>query len=209
MLSGGVPDFSLEDGYGGCLVAGVDEAGRGPWAGPVVAGAVILDRASVPEGLNDSKKLSRPKRAVLFEAIRETASVGVGLASVEEIDEINILQASLLAMSRALAQLDCLPGAVLVDGNHAPRCDHPVQCVIKGDGLSLSVAAASIIAKVTRDRIMEGLAETYPTYGWERNAGYGTREHRQALSLVGITPHHRKSFAPIREILSQDTLLTS
>lgn len=204
-----MPDLSLEDGFEGVLVAGVDEAGRGPWAGPVVAGAVILDRASIPEGLNDSKKLSRSKRAALFDAIQETARVGVGLASVEEIDEINILQASLLAMSRALTKLGQQPGAVLVDGMHAPRCDQPVQCVVKGDSLSLSVAAASIIAKVTRDRIMEDLAKIYPTYGWERNAGYGTREHRQALSLVGITPHHRKSFAPIREILSQDTLLTS
>lgn len=204
-----MPDLSLEDEYEGCLVAGVDEAGRGPWAGPVVASAVILDRSAIPAGLNDSKKLSRPKRAALFDLIRKTASVGVGQASVEEIDEINILQASLLAMSRALAQLDRLPGAVLVDGNHAPRCELPVQCVVKGDALSLSVAAASIVAKVTRDRIMEDLAKIHPAYGWERNAGYGTQEHRQALSLVGITPHHRKSFAPIRELLTQDTLLTS
>lgn len=204
-----MPDLSLEDGFKGCLVAGVDEAGRGPWAGPVVAGAVILDRAAIPDGLDDSKKLSRSKRAVLFDAIRQTASVGVGQASVEEIDEINILQASLLAMSRALAQLSLRPGAILVDGTHAPRCEQPLQCVVKGDALSLSVAAASIIAKVTRDRIMEDLAEIYPTYGWERNAGYGTPEHRKALCLVGITPHHRKSFAPIREILTQDILLTS
>jgi len=203
-----MPDFSFEKQVGG-IVAGVDEVGRGPWAGPVVASAVVLDKANFPDGLDDSKKLTKRKREFLYDEIMEVASVGLGLASVEEIDALNILQASLLAMSRAIAELGEAPEAILVDGNKAPDCRQPVQCVVKGDSLSLSIAAASIIAKVTRDRIMRDLALTFPAYGWERNAGYGTAEHRDALSLVGISPHHRKSFAPIRKLMTQDNLLTS
>lgn len=203
-----MPDFSFEKQAGG-IVAGVDEVGRGPWAGPVVASAVILDAGNFPDGLDDSKKLTKRKRERLFDEIKEAATVGVGQASVEEIDQLNILRASLLAMSRAIAELSSAPEAILVDGNEAPDCRQPVQCIVKGDSHSLSIAAASIIAKVTRDRIMQELSLTYPAYGWERNAGYGTAEHRDALSLVGISPHHRKSFAPIRKLMTQDNLLTS
>ena len=203
-----MPDLTFENQLGG-IVAGVDEVGRGPWAGPVVAAAVILKANEIPDGLDDSKKLSKRKRERLFGEIVEAAIVGVGSASVEEVDRLNILQASLLAMSRAVRELSPAPEAILVDGNKAPDCPFPVTCVVKGDSLSLSIAAASIIAKVTRDRIMQELALTYPAYGWERNAGYGTAAHRDALSLVGISPHHRKSFAPIRELMTQDNLLTS
>jgi ribonuclease HII len=203
-----VPDFSFEKKVGG-VVAGVDEVGRGPWAGPVVAAAVILNEDDFPDGLDDSKKLTKRMREQLYEKIREGATVGIGQASVEEIDALNILQASLLAMRRAIVKLGNVPEAILVDGNKSPDCWQPVQCIVKGDSRSFSIAAASIVAKVTRDRIMQDLALTFPAYGWERNAGYGTAEHRDALFLVGISPHHRKSFAPIRKLMTQDNLLTS
>jgi ribonuclease HII len=209
-----MPDFALEDIVlaelgGDALVAGVDEAGRGPWAGPVVAAAVILKRDRVPDGLDDSKALSKARREALFDAIRETSIFGCGMASVEEIDEINILQASLLAMRRAVEALSLAPRHVLIDGNRAPRLACPTRTVIKGDSLSLSIAAASIVAKVTRDRLMAELAVEHPAYGWERNAGYGTPEHQKGLKLVGICRHHRKSFAPIHELMTQKNLLTS
>jgi ribonuclease HII len=197
-----MPDFSLEDAAGG-IVAGIDEAGRGPWAGPVVAAAVILDRHRVPPGLDDSKALSAKKRAALFSPILETARVGVGRAGVEDIERLNILGAALLAMARAMEDLGTQPDLALIDGNRPPRLPCPVQCVVKGDSRSLSVAAASIVAKVTRDRLMAELAQTFPGYGWERNAGYGTREHSAALERLGVTPHHRRSFAPIIKILGQ------
>lgn len=202
------PSFDLERRLGG-LVAGLDEVGRGPWAGPVVAAAVILDPANTPEGINDSKKLTARRRENLFTAIIGSAHVGIGLATVEEIDSINILQASLLAMRRALAELPFKPDHALVDGNRDPGLQISTQCVVKGDSLSFSIAAASIIAKVTRDRMMTELALLHPAYGWERNAGYGTAEHAQALKLVGITPYHRKSFAPIRESLTQESTITN
>lgn len=199
------PDFHFEDECDGS-VAGVDEAGRGPWAGPVVAAAVILNRAQVPEGLNDSKKLTARRREVLFAEIMETAEVGVGIASVDEIDRLNILGANDTAMRRALS--DLTPTKVLIDGNRIPKgLTLDAMSLVKGDGRSLSIAAASIIAKVTRDRILVKLAETYPGYGWERNKGYGTPEHRRALEQLGVTPHHRRSFQPIHNILCEESLL--
>jgi len=203
-----MPDFSYEDaalasGFG--LICGVDEAGRGPWAGPVVAGAVILDRAIMPPslvgGLDDSKKLKPARRRALLKDLQDVAVIGIGVADVAEIDEINILQAMMLAMTRAVGDLSAKPDVALIDGNKAPNLTCSTECVVKGDGKSLSIAAASIVAKVTRDNIMARLAETFPGYGWERNAGYGTREHQGALASLGVTTEHRKSFAPIRKIL--------
>jgi ribonuclease HII len=199
-----MPDFSLELAAGN-IVAGIDEAGRGPWAGPVVAGAVILNPATLPEnlrqGLDDSKKLKPARREELFEVLQDHSDFGVGIAEVDEIDDVNILQATLNAMGRALKGLEGTPDVALVDGNRPPKLPCEVQCIIKGDGLSLSIAAASIIAKVTRDRMMADLAENYPGYGWERNAGYGTKAHQEGLKRLGVTPHHRKSFKPIIKIL--------
>lgn len=196
-----MPDFSFELKYE-APVAGMDEAGRGPWAGPVVAAAVVLDRSRVPEGLNDSKKLTARRRAVLFGLIRASACVGVGVGSVAEIDEINIARANDLAMERAIAALPFRPGFVLIDGSWVPRAlSVPARAIPKGDGLSLSIAAASIVAKVTRDEIMADLAATCPGYGWERNQGYGTAEHRLALNRLGVTVHHRRSFRPIHNML--------
>jgi ribonuclease HII len=209
-----MPDFAFEDDAlaeigGEALIAGVDEVGRGPWAGPVVAAAVILKRGNVPDGLDDSKALTKARREALFDVIRERAIVSCASASVDEIDELNILQASLLAMTRAVAALGVAPRLALVDGNRAPKLACPARPIVKGDSRSLSIAAASIVAKVTRDRLMADLAREHPAYGWERNAGYGTREHQEALKLVGICPHHRKSFAPIRQLMTQNTLLTN
>ena len=199
-----MPDFALEREAGG-LVAGIDEAGRGPWAGPVIAAAVILEPATLPPALAatiaDSKTLSRARREHLYRALMAEARIGLGAASVAEIDRHNILAASLRAMARALAALGTLPDLALVDGNRAPALACPVRTVVRGDGRSLSIAAASIVAKVTRDRAMAALARHYPGFGWERNAGYGTAEHRRALARLGPTPHHRRSFAPIRALL--------
>ena len=202
-----MPDFSCEDralADGFCLIAGVDEAGRGPWAGPVVAGAVVLSRIDVPgallAGLDDSKKLTAKRRLSLFHGLSdwEGAAIGIGIASREEIDDINILQATFLAMRRAVANLPNQPDFVLVDGNQMPGLSVPTKTVKKGDGISLSIAAASIVAKVSRDEIMQDLALAHPGYGWERNAGYGTAEHRAALDHMGVSPHHRRSFQPVR-----------
>lgn len=196
-----MPDFEIEDTYPS-PIAGVDEAGRGPWAGPVVAAAVILDRASVPEGMNDSKKLTARRRAALFDVIRDAAIVGVGIGSVAEIDRLNIARANDLAMARAVAALPVKPAFLLIDGRFVPHnLDLPARAVVRGDGKSLSIAAASIIAKVTRDRIMADLAARHPGYGWEQNAGYGTAQHRRALDHLGVTAHHRRSFRPIAEKL--------
>ncbi len=202
------PDFDLERQTGG-VVAGVDEAGRGPWAGPVIAAAVVLSPDRIPEGLDDSKKLTARARERLFDQITAVAQVGVGLASVEEIDQINILQATLRAMARAVEALPAPPTAAIVDGNQAPTLACPVRTVVKGDGKSLSIAAASIIAKVTRDRLMAALALDFPGFGWERNAGYGTAQHQQALENLGVTPHHRRSFAPVRKRITKDSTATS
>jgi len=198
------PDFSLEEKWKditGGMVAGIDEAGRGPWAGPVAAAAVILDPDNIPDGLNDSKKLSENKREDLFEKIMETSIVGVALAQPCQIDSLNILGATLWSMQMAVSHLAQVPDAVLVDGNQRPDLTCPMETIIKGDAKCLSIAAASIIAKVTRDRIMHDLDEKFPGYGWANNKGYGTREHAHALAKFGVTPHHRKSFAPIRRAL--------
>ena len=203
-----VPDFSLERALGGS-VAGIDEAGRGPWAGPVHAAAVLFHPGGPPAGLaarvEDSKQLSAARREALYPELLRAALVGRGQASVAEIDELNILRATHLAMARALDALGRLPDAALVDGNQAPRLPCAVHCVVKGDTKSLSIAAASIIAKVTRDRYMRELAARHPGYGWERNFGYGTKQHRQALARLGVTAHHRRSFAPIRRLLAGST----
>jgi ribonuclease HII len=203
------PDLTFETAAiarGLSRVAGVDEAGRGPLAGPVVAAAVILDPARIPAGLNDSKRLTAPARARLFDAIHATARVGVGQASVAEIDRLNILRASHLAMVRALAALGPVDHA-LIDGNLIPRdMPCPAEALVKGDARCLSVAAASIIAKVTRDRIMVDLAQQFPGYGWDANAGYPTQSHREALRNLGVTPYHRRSFAPVHQILCQEEI---
>jgi ribonuclease HII len=188
--------------YGG-PVAGIDEAGRGPWAGPVVATAVILDATQMPEGLDDSKKLTERTREVLFPQIMEQAHVGVGIADVARIDRDNILRATMWAMSQACKALPQTPAAALVDGNRCPALDCPARTLVKGDSLSLSVAAASIIAKVTRDRMMAELAISHPGYAWERNKGYGTAAHSEGLKKLGVTPHHRRSFKPVQAILLQ------
>ncbi len=202
------PNFDLEttaQNNGAKKVAGVDEVGRGPLAGPVTAAAVILNPNNIPAGLNDSKKLSPRKRETLFDTILQSAQVGIGEASVEEIDEINILQASHLAMIRALENLPEQPDHVLIDGNRIPNnLTLSAEAVVKGDAKSLSIAAASIVAKVTRDRLMVGLAQQHPGYGWETNAGYPSKNHLSALKELGITPHHRRSFKPVHNILYQE-----
>lgn len=180
-------------------IAGLDEAGRGPLAGPVVAAAVILDPARPIQGLADSKTLSAGRRVALFEQIMTNAVVGIGQASVAEIDRLNILAASLLAMRRACARLRIRPHRCLVDGNQDPGLGIPTQLIIGGDGSQPAIGAASIVAKVARDRLLTRLAQRYPAYGWQQNAGYGTPQHLDALSLVGPTPHHRRSFAPVAQ----------
>ena len=196
---------AIADGFG--VVCGVDEAGRGSWAGPVVAGAAVLEREQLSDelrlGVDDSKKLKPAARNSLFDILRSQARIGIGIAGVEEIDELNILQATLLAMRRAVDDLGApLPELALVDGNNSPKLPYAVRTVVKGDGLSHSIAAASIAAKVTRDHLMSILDGQYPGYGWAHNAGYGTAKHKSALQDLGVTPVHRKSFAPIRKILS-------
>ncbi|MBF9048552.1 ribonuclease HII [Roseobacter sp. HKCCD9010] len=197
------PDFSHEQALGG-IVAGVDEVGRGPLAGPVTAAAVVLDPGAIPEGLNDSKKVPQAKREVLFDALHQVAQVSIGWADIDEIDALNIRGASLLAMRRAVEGLPRLPSHALIDGNTVPP-DMPCAAttLIKGDARSLSIAAASIVAKVARDRVMVALAQQHPGYGWERNAGYGTAEHLAALRDLGVTPAHRRSFKPVHNILYQ------
>ena len=206
-----VPDFSRESlalARGIARVVGVDEAGRGPLAGPVVAAAVRLDPARIPPGLNDSKALTARARNRLFDLLQAVAEIAVGAASVDEIDELNILHASHLAMARAVAGLQA-PGLVLVDGNLIPPgLPCPALAIIGGDARVLSIAAASIVAKVTRDRIMVDLAQQYPLFGWDRNKGYPTTAHRQALLDFGVTPHHRRSFAPVHNALYQDKFVT-
>lgn len=207
------PDWSAESSllaeHGG-YVCGVDEVGRGPLAGPVVAAAVILDPKTIPIGLDDSKKLSEKKRVLLCPLIYDKAiAVSVAEATVAEIDELNILEASMLAMRRAVEGLEVSAASALVDGNREPGLSIPARTLIKGDSRSLSIAAASIVAKVFRDQLMKNLADEFPDYGWEQNAGYGTRQHMDALKLVGVTPHHRQSFAPIRKILSEEKVINT
>ena len=184
------------------FVAGVDEAGRGPLAGPVVAAAVILDPDHPLEGLRDSKKMTGRQRDAAFETLhRHAIAIGVGQADSREIDDLNILHATMLAMRRAVDALGCRPTSVLVDGNRCPELLVPVDAVIGGDGTVPSISAASIIAKVTRDRIMLELHERYPAYGFDRHKGYPTKAHRLALSIHGPSSEHRRSFAPVRDCL--------
>jgi len=206
-----MPDFELEDEYQG-IVAGVDEAGRGPWVGPVVAGCVAFLNRNVDsyllENLNDSKKLSKKKREKLYcllqnEAEKGNIKIGIGEASAQEIDKINILNASFLAMKRAIYKAGIQADMILVDGNREPKdfgCQ--VKAVIKGDAKSYSISAASILAKVYRDRLMENMARQYPGYGFEKNAGYGTKAHIEGLKKFGVTPEHRRSYAPIKMFLA-------
>ena len=205
-----MPNFEFENSMGG-IVVGVDEAGRGPWAGPVVAGAVVIADKNLPEelltGLDDSKKLSATKREKLYKALFEVEKagkiyLGIGEASAQEIDELNILQATFLAMNRAVKSLKIAPQSALIDGNRAPK-NFPCPCktLIKGDAKSLSVAAASIVAKVYRDHLMADLAKKYPAYGFEKNAGYGTALHQAGLANCGICPEHRRSYKPIQKYL--------
>lgn len=205
------PDYSFErqavTRHKG-LVAGVDEAGRGPLAGPVVSAAVtFLDESAIPAGLNDSKKLTADRRTRLYDALREGEAlgrvmIGLGIAGVERIDRDNILAASLWSMEEAVSRLAAPPACCLIDGNRLPRLAMPCDALVKGDGRSLSIAAASIVAKVTRDRIMLQLDEAFPQYRWAANKGYGTRDHRAALQRYGVSPHHRVSFQPVRGMLA-------
>jgi ribonuclease HII len=196
------PCFKLELPYPQPL-AGVDEAGCAPLAGPVVAAAVVLDREKFPRGIDDSKKLDLDTREAVFGRLQKVARIGVGMASVEEIDQINIYWARMLAMTRAVEALGFEPAWVLVDGNATPRWQRPSKAVIAGDAKCRSIAAASIVAKVTRDRIMADYAATYPGYGWDTNRGYPTPQHIRAIDALGLTPLHRRSFAPVRDRIEQ------
>ncbi len=200
------PDFSFETlalQNGHTIICGIDEAGRGPWAGPVVAAAVILDHRDIPAGLNDSKKLSHEKREALFDPIINSSHVGIGIVTAIEIDSINILQATYLAMKRAVENLNSQPTLALVDGNRAPPLSCQVETIIKGDAKSLSIAAASIIAKVTRDWMMIKMDTQYPGYGFALHKGYGTAKHAAALAQLGPCAEHRKSFKPIANLLAR------
>lgn len=205
------PDFSFEQSAfqrGLLRVAGVDEVGRGPLAGPVTAAAVVLDPANIPEGLNDSKALTAKRRNVLFDIIMDVAEVSIAHASVAEIDALNILRASHLAMMRAIAGLGGVDH-LLIDGNMLPRdLTGSAEAIVKGDGRSVSISAASIMAKVCRDRLMVDLAQQHPGYGWETNAGYGSKSHMAALQNLGVTPHHRRSFKPVHNILYQEKIVS-
>jgi ribonuclease HII len=202
-----MPSFRLESQYEG-LVVGIDEAGRGPLAGPVVAAAVIIDRSRVKRRLlsmlDDSKQLTPEERERAFKALRDSDAVtmGVGAASARVIDRVNVLQANFQAMVRAVRALNATPCFALVDGDRLPRqLPCPGLAVVKGDAKVYSIAAASIVAKVTRDRIMELLGKRYPGYGWHHNAGYSTEIHLQAIERLGATPHHRMSFSPFNRLL--------
>ena len=202
------PDYTLEEAAlrrGFLRIAGVDEVGRGPLAGPVTAAAVVLDILAMPEGLNDSKKLTPKRRQLIEREILEKAEVSIAHASVDEIDNLNILRASHLAMERAVQGLKTPPDYLLIDGNMIPSgLNLPAEAVVKGDAKSVSIAAASIVAKEARDRIMADLAQQFPGFGWEKNAGYPSKQHRDALKSLGVTPHHRRSFKPVHKILYQE-----
>jgi len=205
-----LPSFFYESQYSGTVV-GVDEVGCGPWAGPVVAAAVILEQKKISEELleiiQDSKKVSPKKREMICQQLFKLKGHGCFIAwaeaSVQEIDTLNIRQAAMLAMQRAVNSLEIKPEAALVDGNVKPSLECHIQTIVKGDTLSFSIAAASIVAKVVRDETMCKLAKEYPYYGWERNAGYGTAEHQRAIATYGVTPYHRISFAPIAKHVNQ------
>ena len=205
-------DYSFEVAAfarGHLCVAGVDEVGRGPLAGPVTAAAVVLNPDDIPPGLADSKTLTQARREACYDLIMARAQTCIAHASVAEIDQLNILRASHLAMERAVAGLPHAPGHILIDGNSVPAGLHGRgTAIVRGDAKCLSIAAASIIAKVTRDRIMVDLAQQYPGYGWEHNAGYPTKLHQFALLNLGVTPWHRRSFKPIHNMLYQDKSVT-
>ena len=207
-----MPDFSLEESLGlstSAVIVGVDEVGRGPLAGPVTATAVFFDRQKITSDLltkiDDSKKIAQKKRATISKQIESIAIIGIGWASSGEIDQLNILEATMLAMQRAVfslqKQIILDPDYILIDGNKVPRLDFPSKAIVRGDEKSLSIAAASIVAKSKRDAFMTSLSKLYPGYGWEKNAGYGTREHLAAIEREGITVHHRRSFKPIANYL--------
>ena len=207
-----MPDFSLEESLGlstSAVIVGVDEVGRGPLAGPVTAAAVFFDRQKITSDLltkiDDSKKIAQKKRATISKQIESIAIIGIGWASSGEIDQLNILEATMLAMQRAISSLQKQiildPDYILIDGNKVPRLDFPSKAIVRGDEKSLSIAAASIVAKSKRDAFMTSLSKLYPGYGWEKNAGYGTREHLAAIEREGITVHHRRSFKPIANYL--------
>ena len=207
-----MPDFSLEESLGlstRAVIVGVDEVGRGPLAGPVTAAAVFVDRQKITSDLltkiDDSKKIPQKQRATLSKQIEGIAIIGIGWASSSEIDQLNILEATMLAMQRAIfslrKQIILDPDYILIDGNKAPRLDFPSKAIVRGDEKSISIAAASIVAKCKRDSFMTSLSKLYPYYGWEKNAGYGTREHLAAIEREGITAYHRRSFKPIANYL--------
>ena len=207
-----MPDFSLEESLGlstSAVIIGVDEVGRGPLAGPVTAAAVFVDRQKITLDLStkidDSKKISQKKRATISKQIEGMAIIGIGWASSGEIDQLNILEATMIAMQRAVLslrkQIILDPDYILIDGNKVPSFDFPSKAIVRGDEKSLSIAAASIVAKSKRDAFMTSLSKLYPCYGWEKNAGYGTREHLVAIERNGITAHHRRSFKPIANYL--------
>ena len=207
-----MPDFSLEESLGlstSAVIVGVDEVGRGPLAGPVTAAAVFVDRQKITLDLltkiDDSKKISQKKHATISKQIESIAIIGIGWASSGEIDQLNILEATMLAMQRAISclrkQIISDPDYILIDGNKVPRLDFPSKAIVRGDEKSLSIAAASIVAKNKRDAFMTSLSKLYPGYGWEKNAGYGTGEHLAAIEREGITVHHRRSFKPIAKYL--------
>jgi ribonuclease HII len=198
----GRPCFKIEREFPEPL-AGVDEAGCAPLAGPVVAAAVVLDRNRFPRGIDDSKALPAKTRETICGRLKQVARVGVGIATVEEIDRLNIYWARMLAMTRAVEALGFEPAWVLVDGNATPRWERPSKAIVDGDAKCRSIAAASIVAKVTRDAIMADCAREHPGYGWETNKGYGTPEHVRALGTLGLTPLHRRSFAPVRQLMLQ------
>ena len=201
-----MPDFSLESSSGYKVVAGVDEAGRGPLCGPVVAAAVVFPNydIEIPVVIRDSKQMSAHQRAVAYDWIVNNTIWAVGECSPAEIDELNILWASMLAMQRAVEKLAVVPQFVLIDGNRTPNSLN-ATAVVKGDAKSLSIAAASIVAKETRDRLMANLAQQFPQYGWDKNAGYPTKSHLQAIEMYGINQHYRKSFGPIKERIKNET----
>ena len=207
-----LPDFQFESvalARGLARIAGIDEVGRGPLAGPVTAAAVVLNPLRIPAGLRDSKTLTAARRAALAAELAEVAEVSIAHASVQEIDRLNILQASLLAMERAVAGLRLAPDHCLIDGNKIPKgLQGRAEAIVKGDAHSLSIAAASIVAKVVRDRVMVDLAQQFPGYGWERNSGYPTVAHLRALLDLGVTPWHRRSFKPVHNRLYQGISLT-
>ena len=203
-----MPDLSIENKKRKLnfnAIAGVDEAGRGPWAGPVCSAIVILNKDRISGGINDSKKIPEKKRMELYEEILLNHECGIGFASPEEIDRLNILEATFLSMKRALKNISIKPDYILVDGNLSPKFKIPHETIIKGDNISMSIAAASIIAKVERDKFMLNIDKEYPEYKWKKNKGYGTKDHQNALNSNGASKYHRKSFSPIRKILSLST----